>query len=145
MSKTLYAIFDRKKGILKRSLKKGMVLSFFEAQSFNTRKHLVIAKREITVDRILEKDQGMKLTSHKAKGYTSSGGALMALMGKGTLLCSRCKKRMVADACKCGSIHCFIRYYHKGRYSRMYDENGARLTLCRGHQAAHRSQQTPRE
>ncbi|OPX99573.1 MAG: site-specific tyrosine recombinase XerC [Syntrophorhabdus sp. PtaB.Bin047] len=52
----------------------------------------------------------------------------MALMGKGTLLCSRCKKRMVADACKCGSIHCFIRYYHGGRFNRMYDQYGARLT-----------------
>lgn len=48
MPKTLYAVFDRKKGILKRSSKKGKVLRFYEAQPFNTRRHLVIAEREIT-------------------------------------------------------------------------------------------------
>ena len=57
----------------------------------------------------------------------------MALMGKGTLLCSRCKKRMDSDACSCGSIHCFIRFYHKGsRYNRKYDDSGARLTRIEG-------------
>lgn len=47
MAKTLYAVFDRKKGILKRSSKKNKVLSFYEAQSFNARKHLIIAERGI--------------------------------------------------------------------------------------------------
>lgn len=57
----------------------------------------------------------------------------MALMGRGTLLCARCKKRMDADACSCGSIHCFIRFYHQGsRYNRKCDDNGGRLTRVEG-------------
>ena len=51
MHKTLYAVFDRKKGIVKRSSKKGKVLSFYEAQPYTARKHLVIAERGITQDR----------------------------------------------------------------------------------------------
>jgi hypothetical protein len=49
--KVLYAVFDRKKGILKRSSKKGKVLNFFAAQPLGTRKHLLIAEREISPGR----------------------------------------------------------------------------------------------
>lgn len=53
----------------------------------------------------------------------------MALMGKGTILCVRCRKKMVSDACACGSIYCYIRFYHHGgRYNRKGDENGGPLT-----------------
>lgn len=48
MPKILYAVFDRKKGIVKRSSSKGKVLNFFAAQPPGTRKHLLVAEREIT-------------------------------------------------------------------------------------------------
>ncbi len=51
MPKVLYAVFDRKKGILKRSSKKGKVFNFFAAQPLGTRKHLLIAEREISPGR----------------------------------------------------------------------------------------------
>jgi hypothetical protein len=49
--KVLYAVFDRKKGILKRSSKKGRVVDFLAAQPPGTRKHLLIAEREISPGR----------------------------------------------------------------------------------------------
>lgn len=47
MSRVLYAVFDRKKGILKRSSRKGKVMNFFTAQPINARRHLLIAAREV--------------------------------------------------------------------------------------------------
>jgi len=47
MPKVLYAVFDRKKGILKRSSKRGKVMNYFEAQPFSVRKYLVIAQRGV--------------------------------------------------------------------------------------------------
>ncbi|MBP7526763.1 MAG: hypothetical protein KA801_02490 [Syntrophorhabdaceae bacterium] len=47
MRKVLYAVFDRKKGVLKRSSKRGKVMNFFEAQPFSVRKHLVMAERGV--------------------------------------------------------------------------------------------------
>lgn len=51
MSKTLYAVFDIKKGVLKRSSKKGKIFNFYNSQPVNTRKHLVLAERGVSLDK----------------------------------------------------------------------------------------------
>lgn len=45
--------------------------------------------------------------------------------GKGTILCNRCRKKMVAPVCQCGNVNCFIAvYWGNHHYTFRRDSNG---------------------